>query len=520
PGFYLGHGREASYETPYWPPDFFKNYHISIAYCLSNRFETKAIGAYDDSKNHPDTYHIKPYSVKIESSTRDGELRLSQGLNLRADLEGTPRTTRCVLWGWNTGALAVCREEDLVTDFTVQDLQPGKYYLPILCGFADEDSGSSRAKRLGFAPYERIRRDDREHRDERRQWVYGGEDDDAEYIRASSGRGCATVYVRSGSDCDTSHQNQLLSIAFLRPEVIELINVSPHPISLKNWTLTFNTGTIANDIGRITSCYGYSPRGGYTMSNPLIDGNGYMYLVNDVRLFNAEFGSGVPQEWGRNASQQVPVWEIPKDSWGVQYRITGHKQDDSAFAEWIKVYTRNEHFDTDQFAGEVLELRDTRNPDGDKDGGHGTRYGVAANGPNWFEIRAWTIGWQRDRFDPQNGCDTMMLVGMPAKGGVVSMTLKNEYKQIASRTIEYDYLDQQPREWYGRSVEKVDPTHYNWRVVQQPSIDGRPRGARNRSMRGSDALEVVIKNGPFNSVAELQRVRSSRDFENIGAGRA
>jgi hypothetical protein len=108
---------------------------------------------------------------------------------------------------------------------------------------------------------------------------------------------------------------------------------------------------------------------------------------------------------------------------------------------------------------------------------------------------------------------------MPAKGGVVSMTLKNQYKQITSRTIEYDYIDQEPRDWYGRSTEKIDPTHYSWRIVQTPSISGRPRGADNRSMRGSGELKAIIKNGPFNSVVELRHVRSSRDFENIGAGK-
>jgi hypothetical protein len=512
PGFRTLTGlARVDYDAPTWPVNFFRNQYISLAFCLSNSWDTRSSG----NRNKSDNRLISPKAVRIESSTPEGVLTLEDRLDMSAEAQFVGMPTRCIIWSWETALMAQCWEPNILTRYTVRGLEPGKYYLPVVNGL-EGDNG----RELGFAPMDRIWRDDRERIDDRRQWYYGGEDDDAVYERASQGMGAMDVYIKSGDNVRMNNHTHLVGLIFVRPEVMELINVSPNPISLKNWTLTFNTGTIANDIGQIESCYGYSPRGGQVMSNPLIEGNGYMYLVNDVRLFNSEFGSGTPTEWGRNASQQIPVWEIPRDSWGVQYEISGYQTDTSPYSQWIKVFTRNERFKENQFAGEVLELRDTRSPDGRKDAGHGTRYGVAENGPNWFQINAWTIGWQRDRFNPSTGCDTMMLVGMPAKGGVVSMTLKNEYKQITSRTVEYDYLDQEPRDWYGRSVEKLDPTHYNWRVVQQPSISGRPRSARNRSMKGSEALDVVIKNGPYNSVAELQQVRSSRDFENIGGGRA
>jgi hypothetical protein len=512
-----GFGRDLDYEQPTWPPNFFRNQYISLAYCLSNTWDTRITG----NKGRSDANQIKPLAVRIETSDRNGRLKLEDGLQEQPDLKQQGRITRCVIFGWDTStAQSHGRTPEQVNSITVQDLQRSKYYLPITSGFA---SKHNEGQRLGFGPYDRIWRDDREYRDERRQWTYGGEDEDAVYVRASRARGCATVYMKSGSDARTYQPNRLCTITFTRPEVLELINVSPNPISLKNWTLTFNTGTIANDIGRIRSCHGYSPAGGSTMSNPMIPGNGYFYLVNDMRLFNCEFGSGTPREWGRDASQQIPVWEIPRESWGVQYKITGvtSGRNDSEKYEWIRVSTKNERFDKDQFVGEVMELYDSDGAEDDKAPPHGLRLGVAANGPNWFEFRGKQMDHLRWTCDQQNGgsCDTMMLVGMPAKGGVVSMTLKDEYKQITSRTVEYAYLDQDPIDWYGRSVEKIDPTHYNWRVVRRPSISGRSRRARNTSMRGSEALEVVIKNGAYNSVAEVQRVRSSRDFENIGLGR-
>ncbi len=254
----------------------------------------------------------------------------------------------------------------------------------------------------------------------------------------------ATLLLNAG----LAHAEALLNSAptFVQAEVMELINVSPRPISLKNWTLTFNSGSITNDIGQVDYSVGYGAGPGGRNVNPTIDGNGYFYLVNNMKLFNADFGTKRPELWGQTASQRVPIWELPTDSWGVQYE------------QW--------------------------------------------------------------RFDPgqPSHIDTVTLLGMPAKGGIVSMTLKNEHTQIAARTVEYAFRDEDPHGWYGQTTEKQDPTHYLWTMRRTPSISGNSQLARHRAVRATAGAKVQIKNGPFNSVAELRHVRHGEQFENIGEG--
>ncbi|NLF37975.1 helix-hairpin-helix domain-containing protein, partial [bacterium] len=274
-----------------------------------------------------------------------------------------------------------------------------------------------------------------------------------------------------------------------------------------------------NDIGIIRSASGYSS-GDSTQANPTIASNGYFYCVNNLRLFNAEFGTGSVSPWGRNPGQTVPAWEIPSDSWGVQYKIRKVGTDTTAGKwEWVRIYTSNERFRRDQFVGEIVEFCDTIHSPQRARSANGSRYKVYANGPNWFELRQYTLAWEAGRFDPQNrdGCDTLMIVGMPAKGGVVSMTLKNQYNQITSRTVDYAFLNDEIRNWFGRSVEKVDPTHYTWVVRRRPSFGGKPADARNSSTRNI-GVQANVKNGPYNSVTEVQYVRKGEDFENVGAG--
>ena len=98
------------------------------------------------------------------------------------------------------------------------------------------------------------------------------------------------------------------------------------------------------------------------------------------------------------------------------------------------------------------------------------------------------------------------------------MTLKDEYNQIVSRTIDYGYLESEPEKWFGRSTEKTDPTHYNWVVTRKPSISGKKKLAINKSMKGKVKNPAFVKDGPFVSAAELKKIRTSKDFVNIGGG--
>jgi hypothetical protein len=350
---------------------------------------------------------------------------------------------------------------------------------------------------------------------------------DAVPVRTSRS-GNLEVYVRSGSDTsyrtqpyEWSHSGNCWTMSFARPEVIELYNASSRAISLRNWTLTFNTGSIANDIGVINYGLGYSLSGTRRDPNPCIAANSYFYLVNNIKLFNAEYGSGSPSaNWGANSAQTVPLWKIPSDAWGVQYRIQRAEQD----GNYCRLTIEYADFRRDQFKDEVFEAQ-RLTADGKVEivTPHGSRYSILANGRNWIRFYVPNPSFDWHHFDPQGSyyarpANTIMILGMPAKGGVVSMTLKNEYKQITARTVEYAYLEGDNASWYGRSVEKIDPTQYAWAVRTKPSFSGIPSQAVNTAMRGRQRNDVSIKNGPMVSIGEVQRVRYSAPFTTVGSG--
>lgn len=497
-----------TYQTVRWPENLFAQGFVIIGHSASN-----STACTDQRK------------LTISSSSGDGTLRV------QGTVPSIPagRVTRCQVYTWENGngysRCAIPRARMMVT---VQGLRPRTYYQPVASGWPNHRT-PDRLGQLRFAPLNQLDGDSREHR--HHKWEYGGADLNAEPV-LSSRAGVMDLFAAGGngvrySATDWSQFSTCWSITYTRPEVIELINVSARPVSIRGWTLTFNTGSIVNDIGVIEYGQGFSlNQSGLRDPNPVIMPNGYFYLVNNIKLFNAEFGSGAPSaNWGGNASQYIPVWQIPSDAWGVQYtidRTVARVQDNVAVA---RTYVRNGNFRPGQFKGEVIEFMRLEG------GGRripctadGSRYEVRDNGRDWIEF-AMRSTWDANHFNPQSRefwppADTVMIVGMPAKGGIVSMTLKNEYKQVVARTVEYAYLDQEPVAWVGSSAEKTDPTQYNWIIRRTPSISGRPEKADNYAVRGKSRRPVEIKDGPYVSVGEVQRVRMGREFENIGDARS
>jgi len=512
------------YDSLNWPKDFFKNGYIILAKTAAD--EVKA----DDVSN----VKINNKIGKITASSTKGEVTF----NIDSETYGKFKdlldedTVRCVIRTWDDQADSYVRGcmPSVNNGYIFQGLENNTYYLPVINNWPAADQ-PDKMPRMGFGPFGTLSGDNRKNLDHK--WQYGGIGKDAKPERTSkSGR--MQVFVRSGSDVEHSltkaeFNNWELScnnwtITFVRPEVIELININPNPISIRNWTLTFNSGSIANDIGIINSAIGYNLNGKTPDSNPVIDGNGYFYLVNSIPLFKNAFSGGTPSySWGANASQENPVWEIPGDSWGIQYEIKNAAPGQRK--ELARIILKNEKWRPDQFKGEIFEA--TRwNGNGKICTATGSRYEILNNGSDWIEFdTGGTWGGDYYHFKPsgsifKNPANRIMLLGLPAKGGVVSMTLKNEYNQIVSRTIDYGYLKSEPKLWYGRSTEKIDPTHYNWTVKQKPTISGKKSQAINRSMRGKIKNPAYVKNGPYTSAVELKNIRSAKDFVNLGSGGA
>jgi len=498
-----GFGKKVKYQTVKWPKNFFKNQYISIGY--TDPEKDKGSDWYKAVKLPP----TSKQAIKITESTVNGQLTLESAVGPTNGL-----ISRCILWNWGGGTYPICATPDCMTRITVQKLEPGKYYLPSVACLWDETANLG----LGFGPVDKISGNIRQPRSHRLD--YGGDGSDAIPVRTGK-RGNLNLYLKSSSDTSPSKMPTIGSFAFIRPEVIELINIGSHPVSLKGWTLMFNSGSVANNIGVIDSAQSYKFNNGRPDFNPTIMPNKYFYLVNNMKLFNSEFGNGKPDnKWGASAEQNFPVWEIPSGSWGVQYKITKAVKDKNSNiggnGRMPRIYVQNANFKKDQFKGEILEFIDSDH----KSSFDGTRYRIVYSGKDWFAV-ATGSDWpdHLKSLQPPN-CDKVMLVGMPAKGGIVSMTLKNEYQQIAARTVEYSYLDRAPESWYGYSSEKIDPSGYNWVVQKKPTIGGQTYLAQNRSSRRNTSMMPHVKNGPFVSIGEIQRVSADGDFKNVGSGRS
>ena len=72
---------------------------------------------------------------------------------------------------------------------------------------------------------------------------------------------------------------------------------------------------------------------------------------------------------------------------------------------------------------------------------------------------------------------SLMVLGLPHSGGIVSLTLKNEYDQVCARTVDYGEVEVTDLDV---STEKIDPTKTTWVKRQKPSIGGTENKAENR----------------------------------------
>lgn len=333
---------------------------------------------------------------------------------------------------------------------------------------------------------------------------------DGKAIRADR-NGCIDIFLTSSREANPRRRNRFNAAYFARPDIIELINISDTPISLRNWTLVANTGSLAYDLGTISHAYLYSREDNRRIQdfNPVIRPHEYFYLCNNAEIFDYDFGSSKNGIWGSDAGEQMPVFEISDDTWGVRFQISSIRESLGADGWTSYVTCENENWTPDQFRGEVAEFQTDRDlPEGHSP--DGIRYVIGdesvGNTRNTLIFRNLKL---QDYSGVREG-DYVMIVGLPRIGGFVSMTLKNEYNQIASRMIQYGNPDEEgrrnPERWEGWSAEKIDPTREEWVLTRNPSFGGTVQRAQNRASRHMPTRLTPLKDGPFNSPGELQNV--------------
>ncbi len=311
-----------------------------------------------------------------------------------------------------------------------------------------------------------------------------------------------------GGSRGTSTQNAFKNkitfdvVYVMRPDIIELINISAAPISLRNWRVVINTGSYADQVGLIDRApqYNMQTHQLYDNPNPSIPPNGYFYLTNHRGIFDMEYGGKRSGEWGDTPDEQYACAELPDVTWGVRYKITRVRDNE--------VRVEGARWRPDQMKYEMIEFHGKRLWN-DRNGLTGTRKSCRSSSRDTLRMQDYI---SLDYDGVQVG-DDAIIVGMPREGGFLSMTLKDEYGQVAARTTEYGSTD--PRE-INYSTEKLDPTHYNWVKSRRATFGGNPRLAQNHSLPTGSVVPAYVKNNQYVSVGEIQRVRKAEDWQNIG----
>ena len=301
------------------------------------------------------------------------------------------------------------------------------------------------------------------------------------------------------------NKNVIVSAYMMRPDIMELINISDHPVSLRNWRIVVNTGSYADQVGRIDEATLYSKwrQGLYDDPNPTIQPGGYFYITNNREIFDKDYGAPKDGSWGGSASESYPCVDIPDTLWGVRYKVENIKRGSGNRGD--SIVCEGARWTKDQMKNEMSEWY-LRKPRADQNSSMGVRITVKGNTKNALYMGL-------IRVSSLKVDDDILLLGMPREGGFLSMTLKNQYNQIAARTVTYGSTKLSEINY---SSEKIDPTHYNWIKSRRASFGGTERKARNHAQPRGNIIKPHVKDNRFASVGEIQKVRKAEDWENIG----
>ncbi len=350
-------------------------------------------------------------------------------------------------------------------------------------------------------------------------------------------QGMIDVIVTSSSKCDgirpSDRINKWLNIdsrnemnktksvmthnIFMRPDIIELVNISDKPVSLAGWRILLNTGSVALELCRIDSVFNYEKKfkNSRINKNPVIPPNGYAYLTSDETIFDIEYGNN-SRKWGDTRKESYFCYQLPVDSWGIWYKIKGFRPANRNL--WDphgipspdnNIILEGADFKDGEMSGEMIEFRSKRrNYRGNNL--NGFRRMATANTKDAVEILYGQAG--NDPCDITVG-DYAVILGMPRNGGFLSFTLRDEYNQITSRTIEYGKLKYDE---YDRSTERTDPTVMNsWKKTLRPTFGGIYSEARPQ--RKSARKKLIIQNRPLGSYKDMLNISSGKaeiDYSN------
>ena len=497
---------QADGNHPDLPPNFFKNAQVMIytwGYSSeSGSTKGRVVGCFDvtSSKGH-----------KITAKTSDAN---SSSVNFATQLAKYGMTpNNCDLSicfvGWGNRSTAAHLPK--VNSWSmIRSRQPigGRYFKVVIDRQPVGRWFGYKTKKLGVSGT--IGGKFSEDKDNSKQWPYK----DGKAIKTDKN---GWIDLMLTSSPDVSRQSNLRQtlwyVRMIAPEVAEMFNASATPVSLANWRVICNTGSLATEIGRIkrTSYYDRTLRRPIVDDNPVVSPGGHFYLVNDTELFDYWYGNG-DGNYGSAPKEEVPVFQMGVGRWGITYEVESAKFEYPPARASIRL--KGETFDKADklFEFETVMFIDEKGKD-DPQSWHGIFAPVLSElieFNNEIAIAPTYSDWA-GYMDPGT---KVMVLGLPHKGGIVSLTLKNEYEQICARTVDYGKVEPED---LGQSTEKVDPTKNTWVKREQASIAGRNKDALNRAMQSRQNEKFFIKNGHYGSICELRYLTTGDDFERLGS---
>lgn len=313
-------------------------------------------------------------------------------------------------------------------------------------------------------------------------------------------------------------KNKPSRISFFRlfgPEAIELYNCGGKAVSIRNWTLTIDRMGILHNLHTFLDVVHYSVDMQMQTHdpNPVIKKNGYLYLVNNARVFDLIYGNMRDSIWGDDSGEQMPVTRAKADKWGVPYTLADFKISDDVpnlpFKN-ITVECRGAQWNKGSMRGDIIQNK-TERKYGNGQNVRKTAFVIADNTKNTaiLKFRNSDIGipWKRG--------DSVHIIGLP-KGGVNSpLTLRNMYGQICARAknIPSSAIDK-PFSTFAR----LDPAIDEWDICRKASFGGFLRKCDNPSSTKISDNPVIIRNKWFSSPLDALNVRSVSPFRNVNSG--
>lgn len=300
------------------------------------------------------------------------------------------------LRGWVHSETLYSEAQNQALWMSVSDLQKEKYYevqlqdanFPV--PLKDEAYGLSRNKKL----------------------IVGSEEIEADkyafnYTKGrplkSSPEGEMELVVKSPNDCSPNKRVRVNSVYFRRPDIVAIINKSTSPILLSNWRLTAQTGSGSTLLGILPDEAALYPGARF-------------YLTDQSDIVCEEYGF---QPLDSKFSSRDAVIALPKESWGLDYEISGVREIKKGAQYYTIVSCKNALWEKDELIDEVAEIKD------------GLRFPI--EGGNTKNTLIFS-NLRLERYANLEVGDRLRILGLPRHFEYASLTLKNEYSQVAART--------------------------------------------------------------------------------------